>query len=109
MKTKLNLIALCLAGLAGLAHAQNTPTTEADVSQESVKGAGAVFKAAEKMRETTGRMNAAMLKRRDACVALAREGKLGDGPKGNGAMAQYKCLVAGTGAMHSTTAASEVK
>ena len=98
MTLLISISALCLAGRA---NAQGAPTAESSVtpniSQESVKGAGVVFRAAEKMQGATGRMNAAMLKRRDACMALARAGKLGD-PKGNGAMAQYKCIVAGSSA-----------
>ena len=73
MTLLISISALCLAGRA---NAQGAPTAESSVtpniSQESVKGAGVVFRAAEKMQGATGRMNAAMLKRRDACMALAR-------------------------------------
>ena len=61
MTLLISISALCLAGRA---NAQGAPTAESSVtpniSQESVKGAGVVFRAAEKMQGATGRMNAAM-------------------------------------------------
>lgn len=99
LRARIAAIVASLTGIAGQAIAQPTPTPPVtdDVSREALPGAASIITGAERAHGTATRAVGAMLKRRDACVAAARAGALG--PKtSTGAMAQYRCLIAGTGA-----------